>query len=919
MIVITSQSVPVFADADVLIAGGSSVPGCEKTNQCFIPYQVTIDVGDHVVWQNQDSAAHTVTTGSASGGPDGNLDVFLNVADALDKKFLSSGTFPYFCMVHPWMTGKVIVKESIKQSSISLDDITPVLSIDSSIKFSGKLTSEGNPLSGKTVWVNVESTDGKTKRGSAITDSNGYFSAEAHFWGFDTGFWYIDAEFEGDSKFSSSYSLRDGLMVTYSNVPQTPPPTTPPATPPPSTQPSTPLATPTPTTAPTQTDVKITSGSSVPGCEKSNSCFLPYTMNTKVGQTITWYNGDSAAHTVTSGSISSGGVNGVFDSSLMLSGKTFVHKFTSSGNFPYFCMVHPWMVGEVIVGSSGSSISSDKSLNLKVPIVVFTDKSSYNKGDVIEISGQIKSVLRGFLVTLSIVSPDGAIMSSSQVDIDKDRKFSVGVPADGANWKKSGKYTVKAIYGTEFRMAETTFDFTSLEKISTTQNTEKSQFMAYASEADVVIASGSSAPGCELTSVCYEPVWVFGKVGEKIIWYNADSASHTVTSGNPRDGPDGVINSGVIMPGDIFTHEITNTRNLAYFCQIHPWMQGQVIVEYDKTYKNDSSINTMYDFRDALLNIPTYPSSIMKFKIVFVNSVDEKCTERNYESLKFYREVARNYLSWYGIDSHSITPSCITEDEYGKLLDEVASMEVDLVILMTDSELSETHSKCGELATTWGCFWIKNGVSSVVSNSDTWKTQGNSQAMVLSHELSHFVLYNKGEPESVWKQWVHDVQDQMDNCAPMMDIPLYGVEYLKSITSNCPSSLYRVIYADGKSVPVMRPYYEDKIQFDSRTSLELNKLPATVTEEQRITFSGSLSTIDGHPVGYAKINIIEEDGGSYDDILASTKTNQYGQFSIDWIVKDTDFWDNTLEIFASFSGDNSVQQNRTSIQNITIR
>ncbi len=104
----------VFAeDTEVSIAVGSSVPGCEVTNECFMPASVTVHPGDTVTWSNDDTAAHTVTSGTAKDGPDGNFDSSLFMAGTtFSVKFddYEHGTYPYFCMVHPWMTGEVIVE-----------------------------------------------------------------------------------------------------------------------------------------------------------------------------------------------------------------------------------------------------------------------------------------------------------------------------------------------------------------------------------------------------------------------------------------------------------------------------------------------------------------------------------------------------------------------------------------------------------------------------------------------------------------------------------------------------------------------------------------------------------------------------------------------------------------------------------------
>jgi len=93
---------------------GTSVPGCEETNECFLPFMVTVDVGGEVTWSNDDTAAHTVTAGSAADGPSGVFDSSLFMAGtSFSHTFESAGEFPYFCMVHPWMEGIVTVGEAM--------------------------------------------------------------------------------------------------------------------------------------------------------------------------------------------------------------------------------------------------------------------------------------------------------------------------------------------------------------------------------------------------------------------------------------------------------------------------------------------------------------------------------------------------------------------------------------------------------------------------------------------------------------------------------------------------------------------------------------------------------------------------------------------------------------------------------------
>ena len=99
-------------------------------------------------------------------------------------------------------------------------------------------------------------------------------------------------------------------------------------------------------TATSGNEVIITLGSSSPTNAKF---FEPPTLNVPVGTTVTWKNSDSTLHTVTSGSAESGTSGTIFDSSYLAAGKTFQHTFSGAGTFDYYCTLHPFMKGKIIV------------------------------------------------------------------------------------------------------------------------------------------------------------------------------------------------------------------------------------------------------------------------------------------------------------------------------------------------------------------------------------------------------------------------------------------------------------------------------------------------------------------------------------------------------------------------------------------
>jgi plastocyanin len=99
-------------------------------------------------------------------------------------------------------------------------------------------------------------------------------------------------------------------------------------------------------TATSGNEVVIAPGSSSP---TNTKFFEPLTINVPVGTTVTWKNSDSTLHTVTSGSAESGTSGTIFDSSYVAAGKTFQHTFSSAGTFDYYCTLHPFMKGKIIV------------------------------------------------------------------------------------------------------------------------------------------------------------------------------------------------------------------------------------------------------------------------------------------------------------------------------------------------------------------------------------------------------------------------------------------------------------------------------------------------------------------------------------------------------------------------------------------
>ena len=95
----------------VSIPNGVGVPGCEETNECYVPADLVVSAGTTVIWENVDTAAHLATSGTPADGPDGIFDSGMIMGGGtFEYEFSDKGVFPYYCVVHPWMVGTVTVE-----------------------------------------------------------------------------------------------------------------------------------------------------------------------------------------------------------------------------------------------------------------------------------------------------------------------------------------------------------------------------------------------------------------------------------------------------------------------------------------------------------------------------------------------------------------------------------------------------------------------------------------------------------------------------------------------------------------------------------------------------------------------------------------------------------------------------------------
>ena len=183
---IVAMTPDAFADhSEVTIepAQGSSVQGCENTaERCYIPNTATVDVDGTVIFSNTDSKGHTFTSGDPAK-PETIQVLFdsnqVNAGATFEWSPTEVGEVPYFCMVHPWATGMIIVQEAGDKKGDHGDDKDTMM-YDGDATATGML-SDGTmvsiwtsaPTAGEMMEISIEFDDAEHVNHDIMVTQNG--------------------------------------------------------------------------------------------------------------------------------------------------------------------------------------------------------------------------------------------------------------------------------------------------------------------------------------------------------------------------------------------------------------------------------------------------------------------------------------------------------------------------------------------------------------------------------------------------------------------------------------------------------------------------------------------------------------------------------------------------------------------------
>ncbi|HET7149094.1 MAG TPA: plastocyanin/azurin family copper-binding protein [Candidatus Nitrosopolaris sp.] len=124
---------------------------------------------------------------------------------------------------------------------------------------------------------------------------------------------------------------------------------------------------------------------------------------------------------------------------------------------------------------------------------------------------------------------------------------------------------------------KTTSSMSSMSSMSGSNSSMSPAGTTDSGATSVSIVKGASNPG---TQKPYNPSPLSIAVGRTVLWINNDKTAHTVTEGNPSGNtPSNGFDSGILGPGQTFRHAFDKPGTVGYFCRLHPFMLGQVLVK----------------------------------------------------------------------------------------------------------------------------------------------------------------------------------------------------------------------------------------------------------------------------------------------------------------------------------------------------
>jgi len=157
----------------------------------------------------------------------------------------------------------------------------------------------------------------------------------------------------------------------------------------------------------------------------------------------------------------------------------------------------------------------------------------------------------------------------------------------------------------------------------------------------------------------------------------------------------------------------------------------------------------------------THLSKELKWQLVFISS-ETACSNYHLQMTNKYFDVTLQYLDLYNVENSNYDPLCMPLEEYSS--DYQSPHDLDLIVLVYDRNLGEKELHSKKMGGLYSHTGIDRSNNHVVIICDCSNFYYSNPVWILSHELSHFILYYKDYEMSVIEDLIHNNDAKYDQC-----------------------------------------------------------------------------------------------------------------------------------------------------------
>ena len=150
----------------------------------------------------------------------------------------------------------------------------------------------------------------------------------------------------------------------------------------------------------------------------------------------------------------------------------------------------------------------------------------------------------------------------------------------------------------------------------------------------------------------------------------------------------------------------------------------------------------------------------VKWQMIFLSSYSG-CSNYHYQMLNQYNMITEDYMKMYNLDNSEYKPQCIPDSKYSNYK---APKDLDLLILVYDRNLGRKELNANDIGGLYNHVGTDKTKNNVIIFCDCPNFKFSEPVWILTHELSHFILYYKGYGPDIAENMIHTLDARHDYC-----------------------------------------------------------------------------------------------------------------------------------------------------------